>query len=64
MAINFLLHKETRVEGIIDGEVVENFINEAIQEKNINYIPIVFIPCLIIVLILFKIIFKKKKQLK
>ena len=38
MAINFLLHKETRVEGIIDGEVVENFINEAIQEKNINYI--------------------------
>ena len=34
------------------------------KEKNINYIPIVFIPCLIIVLILFKIIFKKKKQLK
>ena len=33
MAVNFLLHKETRVEGIIDGELVENFINEAAKEK-------------------------------
>ncbi len=33
MAINFLLHKETRVEGIIDGGLVENFINEAAKEK-------------------------------
>ena len=33
MAINFLLHKETRVEGIIDGALVENFINEAAKEK-------------------------------
>ena len=33
MAINFLLHKETRVEGIIDGTLVENFINEAAKEK-------------------------------
>ncbi len=33
MAINFLLHKETRVEGIIDGGFVENFINEAAKEK-------------------------------
>ncbi len=31
MAINFLLHKETRVEGIIDGELVENFI--ILQQK-------------------------------
>lgn len=34
------------------------------KENNINYIPIVFVPCLIIILILFKIIFKKKKQPK
>ena len=34
MAINFLLHKETRVEGIIDGKLVENFINEVAKEKN------------------------------
>ena len=33
MAINFLLHKETSVEGIIDGGLVENFINEAAKEK-------------------------------
>lgn len=33
MAVNFLLHKETRVEGIIDGGLVENFINEAAKEK-------------------------------
>ena len=33
MAINFLLHKETRVEGIIDGGLVENFIYEAAKEK-------------------------------
>lgn len=33
MVINFLLHKETRVEGIIDGEIVENFINIAAKEK-------------------------------
>lgn len=33
MGINFLLHKETRVEGIIDGGLVENFINEAAKEK-------------------------------
>lgn len=33
MAINFLLHKETMVEGIIDGGLVENFINEAAKEK-------------------------------
>ena len=33
MGINFFLHKETRVEGIIDGGLVENFINEAAKEK-------------------------------
>lgn len=38
MAINFLLHKETRVEGIIDGKLVENFINEAAKEKGKNII--------------------------
>ena len=38
MAINFLLHKETRVEGIIDGKLVENFINEAAREKGKNII--------------------------
>lgn len=37
MAINFLLHKETRVEGIIDGELVENFINEAAKQKDIKF---------------------------
>ena len=38
MAINFLLHKETRVEGIINGEEVENFINNAAKYKNIKLI--------------------------
>lgn len=38
MAINFLLHKETRVEGIIDGKLVEDFINEAAREKEKNII--------------------------
>lgn len=38
MAINFLLHKETRVEGIIDGKLVENFINEVAREKEKNII--------------------------
>lgn len=38
MAINFLLHKETRVEGIIDGKAVEDFINNAAENKNIKLI--------------------------
>lgn len=38
MALNFLLHKETRVEGIINGKVVEDFINKAAKGKNINLI--------------------------
>lgn len=38
IAINFLIHKETKVEGIINGKVVEDFINQAAKEKNINYI--------------------------
>ena len=38
MALNFLLHKETRVEGIINGKVVEDFINKAAKLKNINLI--------------------------
>lgn len=38
MAINYLLHKETRVEGIIDGTLVENFIDEAANLKNVKNI--------------------------
>ena len=38
IAKNFLLHKESRVKGIIDGKVVEDFINKASKDKNINLI--------------------------
>ncbi len=38
MAINYLLHRETRVEGIIDSTLVENFIDEAANLKNVEKI--------------------------
>ena len=38
MAINYLLHSETRVEGIIDGKLVTDFINNAAVNKKIDLI--------------------------
>lgn len=38
MAVNFLFHRETRVEGIINGKVVSDFINDSATSKNINLI--------------------------
>lgn len=38
MARNFLFHKETRVEGIINGKVVADFINSAAICKKIDFI--------------------------
>lgn len=35
---NFLVHKETKVEGIIDGTIIQNFINKFAKEKNIDLI--------------------------
>lgn len=35
---NLLLHKETRVEGIIDGKIIEDFINKYAQKKAVNTI--------------------------
>lgn len=36
IAMNFLLHKETRVEGIIDGKIIADFINQAAEPKKIE----------------------------
>lgn len=35
---NYLLHKQTKVEAIIDGVIIKNFINKYAQEKNIDLI--------------------------
>lgn len=38
MAVNYLLYNETRVEGIIDGKVITDFINNAAVSKKIDLI--------------------------
>lgn len=38
MAKNFMLHKETKVEGIINGKVVEDFVNDVAKTKNVDLI--------------------------
>ena len=38
IVLNLLLHKETRIEGLIQGEKVANFINKAANAKNMNMI--------------------------
>ena len=35
---NFLLHKETKVEGLIDGNTIKDFINKYAKQKNIDLI--------------------------
>ncbi len=42
IAKNFLLHKESRVNGIIDGKIVEDFINDASKKKKINLIKDIY----------------------
>lgn len=38
IAMNYLFFKETKTEGIIDGRIISNLINNAAKEKNINLI--------------------------
>lgn len=38
IGINYFLHKETRVEGLIDGQLIAEFINKCANKKGVNLI--------------------------
>ena len=38
MGINYFFHKETRVEGLIDGQLIAEFINKCANKKGVNLI--------------------------
>lgn len=38
MGFNYLIHKETKVEGIIDGKVIEDMINNEASKKGVKFV--------------------------